>query len=190
MESCCNLADAFRQYEWKGKPWFENFAELATYRQRLRAAMAEKNGVAAFEACDAILRSGGVWANNGRTLTARRECLLEELGHVKAVPMSNHTPTELEMRLRDDACSMNSGFVKIYSVLLDSCVIYDGRVGAALGLLARQYCEEERLEAAFGPRVCLWFPERGREREVSEAQKSKPRGVSISRTSTERSLPH
>ena len=34
---------------------------------------------------------------------------------------------------------MNAGFVKIYSVLLDSCVIYDGRVGAALGLLVRQF---------------------------------------------------
>jgi hypothetical protein len=36
---------------------------------------------------------------------------------------------------------MNAGFVKIYSLLLDYCVIYDGRVGAALGLLARQFCE-------------------------------------------------
>ena len=36
---------------------------------------------------------------------------------------------------------MNAGFVKIYSLLCDDCVIYDGRVGAALGLLARQFCE-------------------------------------------------
>src|SRR5947209_5643062 len=39
-------------------------------------------------------------------------------------------------------CRMNAGFVKTYSVLLDYCVIYDGRVGAALGLLVRQFCEE------------------------------------------------
>ena len=36
---------------------------------------------------------------------------------------------------------MNAGFVKIYSLLCDDCVIYDGRVGAALGLLTRQFCE-------------------------------------------------
>ncbi len=36
---------------------------------------------------------------------------------------------------------MNAGFVKIYSLLCDYCVIYDGRVGAALGLLTRQFCE-------------------------------------------------
>ncbi len=34
---------------------------------------------------------------------------------------------------------MNSGFTKIYSLLIDIYIIYDGRVGAALGLLARQY---------------------------------------------------
>ena len=47
--------------------------------------------------------------------------------------------------------------VKIYSLLCDDCVIYDGRVGAALGLLTRQFCEAtghtevpSALEFAFG----------------------------------------
>ena len=47
--------------------------------------------------------------------------------------------------------------VKIYSLLCDDCVIYDGRVGAALGLLTRQFCEAtghtevpSALELAFG----------------------------------------
>jgi hypothetical protein len=31
-------------------------------------------------------------------------------------------------------------------VLLDYCVIYDGRVGAALGLLARQFCQQTGLK--------------------------------------------
>jgi hypothetical protein len=37
---------------------------------------------------------------------------------------------------------MNSGFTKIYSLLLDDFVIYDSRVGAALCLLVRDYLEE------------------------------------------------
>ena len=121
--------------------------DLAAYRHRLREAIADNNSDATFRVCEAILRWGGVWANNGRTLTARRAFLLDELRHVSAVLTSGRTPTNSEMRLRDIDCSMNAGFVKIYSVLLDSCVIYDGRVGAALGLLARQYCEEAGLEA-------------------------------------------
>ena len=40
-------------------------------------------------------------------------------------------------------CRMNAGFTKIYSLLCDHCVMYDGRVGAALGLLVRQFCEEK-----------------------------------------------
>lgn len=144
--SCRGLADAFCQYEWNGKPWSENFGELTTYRQRLREAMAASNGDAAFGVCESILRWGGVWPNNGRTLKARKAFLLKELRHMSAVLTSERTPTKSEVRLRNIDCSMNAGFVKIYSVLLDSCVIYDGRVGAALGLLARQYCEEQRLE--------------------------------------------
>lgn len=42
---------------------------------------------------------------------------------------------------------MNAGFTKIYSLLLEGLPIYDGRVGAALGYLARLYCEDAALEA-------------------------------------------
>ncbi|OFC71462.1 hypothetical protein [Alteromonas confluentis] len=34
---------------------------------------------------------------------------------------------------------MNSGFTKIYLILIDNFVIYDGRVGAGLGLLVSQF---------------------------------------------------
>lgn len=153
-----SVADAFRQYEWNGKPWSENFGELTTYRRQLRKAIADSNPDAAFEVCEAVLRWGGVWANNGRTLAARKPGLLDELRHVSAVLTCEGTPTKSDMNFGRIACSMNAGFVKIYSVLLDSCVIYDGRVGAALGLLARQYCEGHGLPAvpptlafAYGP---------------------------------------
>ena len=38
---------------------------------------------------------------------------------------------------------MNSGFTKIYSLYIDDFIIYDSRVGAALGFLVRCYCEEK-----------------------------------------------
>jgi hypothetical protein len=43
-----SLADAFRQYEWNGKPWSENFGELTTYRRQLRTAIETSNSHAAF----------------------------------------------------------------------------------------------------------------------------------------------
>lgn len=169
-----SLADAFRQYEWNGQPWLANFSELATYRRHLREAVADSDGDAAFGACEAVLLWGGVWPNNRQTLAARRAVLLDELRHVGALLTSERTPTKAEMRLRDVACSMNAGFVKIYSVLLDSCVIYDGRVGAALGLLARQYCEEQRLEAV---PLTLTFAY-GAPKEATDAKRPKVRNPS------------
>jgi hypothetical protein len=40
---------------------------------------------------------------------------------------------------------INSGFTKIYSLLVDDFIMYDGRVGAALGLLGRLFCQEAGL---------------------------------------------
>ena len=40
---------------------------------------------------------------------------------------------------------INSGFTKLYFLLIDDFIMYDGRVGAALGLLVRNYCEEKGL---------------------------------------------
>jgi hypothetical protein len=41
---------------------------------------------------------------------------------------------------------INSGFTKLYALLIDNFIMYDGRVGAALGLLGRLYAEEMGLE--------------------------------------------
>lgn len=144
--SCNSLADAFRQYRWNRKPWPENKTELDEYRRGLRRAVGKADVRGAADACERILRWGGVWARNGAYLRERRSGLLHELRHVRAVFHGDHTPANSEMRRNPSAagteCRMNAGFVKIYSLLCDHCVMYDGRVGAALGLLVRQFCED------------------------------------------------
>jgi hypothetical protein len=40
---------------------------------------------------------------------------------------------------------MNAGFTKLYALLIDDFIIYDSRVGAALGLLGRLFAEEQGL---------------------------------------------
>ena len=172
--TCGNLADAFHRYEWNRKPWSETFVELMGYRLQLRKAVADADDQATFDACEAVLRWGGVWAKNGRTLEARRTVLHDELRHVSAVLTSEHTPAKFDMSFGGIEGSMNAGFVKIYSALLDSCVIYDGRVGAALGLLARQYCEERRL-AGVPSTLAFAF---GAPKEAINAQQPKVRNPS------------
>jgi hypothetical protein len=46
---------------------------------------------------------------------------------------------------------INSGFTKLYFLLVDDFIMYDGRVGAALGLLGRLYAEEKGLAAIPDP---------------------------------------
>jgi len=46
---------------------------------------------------------------------------------------------------------MNAGFTKIHALMLDDFVIYDSRVGAALGLLVRNFLTEKDI--AYLPEV-------------------------------------
>lgn len=176
--SCAGLADAWEQYSWNGKPWSVNKAELDLYRSELRASFTAANVEAVTRICAAILQWGGVWANNGRYLARQRPVLLDELRQLSVVLTSDHTPLSSDLlRDREDPgskCRLNAGFVKIYSVLLDHCAIYDGRVGAALGLLARQFCRETgRLTIP----PCLAFAY-GTPKESANSQKPKLRDPS------------
>jgi hypothetical protein len=97
------------------------------------------------DCCAEILRWGGVSARNGWYLREHANIIEVELRHLSGVLTSDRTPSAIAMRREatdpETECRMNAGFVTIYSLLLDYCVIYDGRFGAALGLLARQFCE-------------------------------------------------
>ena len=141
---CEGLGDASRKYSWRRKSWPETKIELDRLRRDLRDALQRENTVDVFAVCTEILRWGGVSAHNAQHLAAKKPVLIAELRHLCAVLARNHTPSLGDMR-RDPSnpateCRMNAGFVKIYSLLCDYCVIYDGRVGAALGLLVRQFC--------------------------------------------------
>lgn len=143
---CGNLYDAFEKYAWNGAEWKATKDLLDGYRVRLRISRDRNDTDEAYAACEDVLRWGGVWAKNGTRLGTIRPHLLDELRHMSSVLEAGATPTPSGIcRLQGEStvpCRMNAGFVKIYSVLLDHCVIYDGRVGAALGLLVRQFCEQ------------------------------------------------
>ena len=176
--SCDSLADAFQQYSWNAKPWSENKLELDAYRRVLRAAVEQADHGRVAKVCEQILRWGGVWARNGAYLTRRQPVLLDELLHLRAVIGGDCTPAT-RAALRDPStaateCRMNAGFVKIYSLLCEYCAIYDGRVGAALGLLVRQFCEDTARRTV---PPCLAFAF-GRPKEAQNANYRKLRNPS------------
>ena len=158
---CNGLRDAFLQYRWNGKAWAGTKTALDAFRCELREAVQTEDVRSVVTVCENILEWGGVAAHNVLYLHQRRPVLVRELQHVRDLLSRNRTPSKRDLCREPDnpatACRMNAGFVKIYSLLCDDCVIYDGRVGAALGLLTRQFCEAtghtevpSALEFAFG----------------------------------------
>ena len=146
--SCCSLADASRKYSWRGKSWPETKEALDRLRHDLRDAVERECTDRVVEDCEQVLRWGGVSAHNVSYLTSRRLVIVAELQRLSAVLAGNRLPLRIDMLIDPDdpamECRMNAGFVKIYSLLCEYCVMYDGRVGAALGFLVRQFCDETR----------------------------------------------
>lgn len=164
---CDGLADAARKYSWRDKSWPETKFELDGLRCALRDAVRRENADAVLAVCREILVWGGVAGHNVRYLETRKSVLIAELQHLCAVLGGHRTPSPGDMRRdpssRATECRMNAGFVKIYSLLGDNCVMYDGRVGAALGLLVRQFCEDKNRSTV--PRLLAFafgIPKEGR----------------------------
>ena len=144
--SCDGLFAAFKSYRWNLKNWPLNKGELDDYRGRLRSAVSAGDSRTVCDISEDVLRWGGVIAHNGPYLRRRGAGFVNELLHMGVVLRAQETPSRAAMCWQSGdhttECRMNAGFVKIYSVWLDYIVIYDGRVGGALGLLVRQFCEQ------------------------------------------------
>jgi len=135
---CDSLWDAFEKYSWAGSSFDETTRLLAKLQVEIRSAVHDGDPGEFVRASIGVLRWGGVIAHNGRTL--------ERLGE-GALRKFSAAATQLEVSTADtDRIElveyMNAGWTKVYSLMLDDFPIYDGRVGAALGYLARLYCED------------------------------------------------
>jgi hypothetical protein len=62
------------------------------------------------------------------------------LQHFNSSKLESNKKIVNEYLFDENPYRMNAGFTKIYSLINDNFIIYDGRVGAALGLLVKQFC--------------------------------------------------
>ena len=177
--SCTSLHSAFESYNWpfrytcptskqerKGYSFTETFQFLSRMSERLRQSVREDNTKLCRDCCTAILAWGGVKAKNEKRILSMGESLCQYLKTVQ-----EKLDLESEKIQLNGEFIITSGFVKIYALLVDNFIMYDGRVGAALGLLARRYCEEERLESI--PQELLFSFGRGREAEASSIESNR-----------------
>lgn len=162
-----SLLDAYDQYDWpfsfldardsctvRGSSFADSRRVLEELQSSLRLAVEERDNDKCYTICVMILDWGKVLGSSKKGNKKKLDSLKPYLSHylaavraffdggdatlarryvVQGEGLGGHVPIE-----------MNAGFTKIYSLLCEDFIIYDGRVGAALGYLARLFMVERR----------------------------------------------
>jgi hypothetical protein len=145
-----SLEGAFDRYWWAGKDFLQNKEELDKVASIVKKAIRieHQGGNAATENCLNAIREVLEWGAGGTGVplyTANYRWAMglgsELVGRVQAGrnEMTSDTPS-IGIFSCDGGPRMNAGFTKYYSLACGkNVVIYDGRVGAALGLLVLRF---------------------------------------------------
>ncbi|WAB77288.1 hypothetical protein [Rhodopseudomonas palustris] len=141
------LKNAFEKYNWNGKTFSENKAQLDNLALELQSAITASDNPKVNDTALAIMSWGGV--NNKhrqrrtkKWLSDNNRCLSEKIK--KAVSLL-HIETEPLLPFDGTELIMNSAVTKIISLAdpNNKLIIYDGRVGSALGHFASLYAREK-----------------------------------------------
>ena len=179
---CDSIFCAYENYSWqfkytdefqkeiKGTSFCECEEVLHSLSVKLRNGVTQGNNNICKEVSRQILQWGGVTNRNIDKIEN-----IENMGQEWFLYLLQ-TKEQFERNLDSNEyfrseIIMNSGFTKIYSLLVDDFLIYDGRLGAALGLLARGYCEGKKLETIPEELHFCWGA--GRESIINSKEKSR-----------------
>jgi hypothetical protein len=152
---CGCLYEAYENYWWpykqycriqrkeiSGSSFKESFAYMSDLSRQFREAVSANDAKLTTSSALEMLKWGGVLNHNrerilklGDKSPAHFKKIRESLDLNRATLVSN------------EQIFVNSGFTKLYFLLVDNFIMYDGRVGAALGLLGRLYAEEKGLNS-------------------------------------------
>ncbi len=151
---CTSLFEAFGQYQWPfritlpghysetvGRSFAETEFVLGQLSIELQRAAADRNSERFTDYAIAVLKWGGVTKANVPWLTSRSS--REVLDVIDAADLLD--PEKADLAQLAGIPRLNSGFTKIYALMLRGSVIYDSRVGAALTYLIAQYMREAAL---------------------------------------------
>lgn len=147
---CTSLYNAYKQYCWPFKfvatpngvlnpinGFEQNTILLEKLKKDLRTSLFNNNEDDFKRNCLAVLQWGGVLPYNRKRIELTTNITDE---FTSAISIFNNP--KLDTNDNFDKIHLNAGYTKIYSLLVDDFIIYDGRVGAALGLLTRLFLEE------------------------------------------------
>ena len=152
--SCKTLFEAFQAYDWpfsirppgasatsSGRSYEDTVVILDELAQQLRVSAQGNDGARFLAAAVAVVQWGQVRQNIPRLHTLGDQALPRLTASARLL-----NPGEADLRRLSDVRPMNSGFSKIYSLLVDGFPIYDSRVACGLASLVRLFCEETRCE--------------------------------------------
>ncbi len=163
--NCSSIFNAYENYNWRfnchvpnvgktsGNSFHESEKVLALIEEGLKLSIQDNNHQNLLEYSSSILEWGGVKRSNYDRLKEMEESIISYY----KTSIERLNPETVDTKDDFSGLIMNSGFTKIYSLLIDNFVIYDSRVGAALGLLIKKFLEEnniakipEELKFAYG----------------------------------------
>lgn len=158
------LEQAFERYAWNGRNFYENEKDLDCIRRLVRRAIENERKPGGAEQCvESILKvlewgAGGkgqrLYTSNAKWVLENQAIIIQRLADGRH-EMASDMP-DLSVFHRKNGSRFNAGFAKYYALACDDSVIYDGRVGAALGLLVREYCNSRKLNAVPGNLLFRW----------------------------------
>ena len=152
------LEQAYGRFYWNGR----HFDEHQAIQNQLRTRMFHAMTIASEELVN-IIDDTLLWASGGKVIklyTLNRDWARvhkHELAEKISKSLSILESPQPDCTAFDGELRMNAGFTKIYALANPKLIAYDGRTGAALGFLVRQFCEKHR--SLLDPALCFpWAP--------------------------------
>jgi hypothetical protein len=148
--SASGLGDAQSKYNWNGRSVFENKAELDKFAGELQSSIRRNSNKDVCDISRGVMRWGGVDNKHRQKRTfAWIELNSDEIVKKLTESVSSIKEESTSLNAFDGSnLIMNSTMTKIVSLAdpEQRIVIYDGRVGSALGFFVARFAEERDLE--------------------------------------------
>lgn len=156
-----SLRDGFESYFWDSKDFADTSRLLVPLRASLCDALGFRNNAILVSAAGDVFDWGLTpipakwnkkWARDSENFLASISSALREISS------DNPNPEIFD----DKRCRMNAGYTKVYALLDDRSIIYDGRVGAALGFLVSRFLIQKKRTELPPTLSFPWAPGAGR----------------------------
>lgn len=152
---CDSVFSAYVNYKWpftcvlpeegavNGSSFEESERVLISIKSGMKLAINNDDSEKLLEYSRAMLEWGGVQRSNYKILEDMGTLIVDYYRSV--IKLLN--PETVDTDNSFDDVHMNSGFTKLYSLVIDDFMIYDSRVGASLGLLVRKFLEDKEYNS-------------------------------------------